>query len=336
MAEGPMTDSICITIPTFNRPELLLETIQALVPQLTEGCKILVIDNASDVSIKDFLAGVPGLNGIPLEVIRNRHNIGANANIARCFELANADWMWLLSDDDVVSENAITNIRTAIFNSPDSIYFNFAFGETGRLQTIRTLGLEEFLVAVDRWGDLNLISTNVYRVESMQKQLAQCYRFGYCCASHLVVILLALRDSGIACLEKDSVVNSNRDHNNINAWSWLPFALSRMTILDLPLSSKERKLLAGKILESKWILWHIVSILIADAYVYNRQPESLYLFDQIASRYFYFAPLRVRLILLPALRLVLLFPTVGYFFLSFLRSKDYLQRLVRTNKLDQM
>lgn len=331
-----MTDSICITIPTFNRPELLLETIQALAPQLTEGCKILVIDNASDTPIKDFLAGVPGLDDVPLEVIRNRDNIGANANIARCFELADADWMWLLSDDDVVSENAIKNIQAAIVKSPDSIYFNFAFGETSRLQTIRTQGLKGFLDAVDRWGDLNLISTNVYRVEIVRSQLAQCYRFGYCCASHLVVILLALRESGIASLEKDSVVISSRFYNNTNAWSWLPFALSRMTILDLPLSSKERKLLAGKILESKWILWHIVSILIADAYVYKRKSESLYVFDQIACRYFYFAPFHVRRILLPALRLVLLFPSVGYFFLGFWRSGDFLQVLVQTNKLDRM
>ena len=331
-----MTNSICITIPTFNRPELLLETIQALAPQLTEGCKILVIDNASDISIRDFLAGMPGLDHVPLEVIRNRDNIGANANIARCFELADADWMWLLADDDVVSENAIKCIQTAISNSPDSIYFNFAFGETGRLQTIRVQGLEGFLDAVDRWGDLNLISTNVYRVEVMRKQLAQCYRFGYCCASHLVVILLALRDSGIACLEKDSVVNNNRDHNNINAWSWLPFALSRMTILDLPLSSKERKLLAVKILDSKWILWHIISILIANAYLYKRKNESLYLFDQIASRYFYFARFHIRRILLPALRLLLLFPSVGYLFLGFWRSREFLQGLVDTNKLDRM
>jgi abequosyltransferase len=79
---------LTIAIPTYNRSEQIKATISLLLPQLTPECFLLIIDNHSDVPVSESLAAL--LATLPqsqYSIVRNRVNIGGNANIVRCFEL---------------------------------------------------------------------------------------------------------------------------------------------------------------------------------------------------------------------------------------------------------
>jgi hypothetical protein len=47
---------------------------------------------------------------IDAQLVRNKFNIGANANILRCLELVRNPWVWILGDDDLPLPNAIETI----------------------------------------------------------------------------------------------------------------------------------------------------------------------------------------------------------------------------------
>lgn len=325
---------LCITIPTYNRNEMLNKTITALLEQLREDCQILILDNGSEEPVVESLA--PLLELYPnasILIQRNKFNIGANANIVKCFEQTSAEWMWLLSDDDDVSPDAISSIYRAIDDEPDCIYFNFSLLGRGRRISVMTQGLTRFIESIDYYDDLNLISTNVYRCDRLKSHLQHCYRFMYCCAPHLVMVILALGSDGVACLRKDSIVIGNAVNPKNVGWSWLPFALSRMTILDLPLTGHQRKALARQIIRGRSILWHITMLLILQAYLYRKGAESRYLYDQICYRYFYFSSWFTRNVVIRLTRLLIVFPSMGYTFLRLFKSKDALKALVNDELL---
>lgn len=86
--------SLTIAVPTFNRPGPLVRTVAALLPQMDDGVRLLVLDNCSPVPAAEVLA--PLLANWPrarVEVRRHPVNIGGNANVVRCFELCDTDWL---------------------------------------------------------------------------------------------------------------------------------------------------------------------------------------------------------------------------------------------------
>lgn len=104
-----------IIIPTYNRKEHLQRTLtQLTAPESpVRQLSITVLDNAStDGSselIEEFVAKFPTIMHI-----RHRKNIGGNGNIARCFELANAPYVWVVCDDDSFRWEAWNEIENAL------------------------------------------------------------------------------------------------------------------------------------------------------------------------------------------------------------------------------
>ena len=47
---------ITIAIPTYNRNRTLKENLRLLLPQLTDRCRLLIIDNCSDTPVAETLA----------------------------------------------------------------------------------------------------------------------------------------------------------------------------------------------------------------------------------------------------------------------------------------
>jgi len=316
---------ICITIPTYNRNDLLNTTVIELLEQLGEDCYIQILDNCSDIPVSVSLSEV--LRNYPqhrVDVHRNEVNIGCNANIVKCFEICQSEWVWLLSDDDAIMPNAINTIREAILFSPESIYVSFPVKGNIRLANTVTTGRTEFIEKLSYYADMNLISNNVFRCETFKCQIQLGYRFTYSCAPFLAMLFNALNTQNKACLFTEPLISGNATNPGNIGWSWLPFALGRMTILDLPLTHVERRILAGKIIDSQSILGHISMLLILQAYYEGSRQESLYLYDQITSRYFYYGNWLTRNLVVRFFRLLIAFPTVGYRALRLIRSRSYL------------
>src|SRR5450830_708666 len=115
-----------IYIPTYNRPESLEKQLSALLPQVRnfpDEVRVLVSDNASEkYAEEDVLQHHARLSNVELR--RNGGNIGANANIALGFAFARPDeFLWILSDNDIVTPNAVEYVLSMLENSVDFYCF---------------------------------------------------------------------------------------------------------------------------------------------------------------------------------------------------------------------
>ena len=130
-----MEKILTIAIPTYNRPAQIQKQIRILLPQLSEQVCLVVYDNCSECPIKDMFTE----NELSqFTIIRNRVNVGCDANIARCFENCTTPWLWTLSDDDYVKDIAIEIALTEIRNNLEAVFINFWSDHY-----FKTIGFEE-------------------------------------------------------------------------------------------------------------------------------------------------------------------------------------------------
>jgi len=125
---------LCIAIPTFNRCIELDRALNDLfsiiqVSKKSNEIEILISDNGSNdetVNIsKTFTKKFESI-GIPLRLISNSTNIGFDKNLLNCFLYCEAEYVWFLSDDDVIRSEAVEIILSDIdCFKPNCILYNF-------------------------------------------------------------------------------------------------------------------------------------------------------------------------------------------------------------------
>lgn len=115
--------SICI--PTFNRAPLLKSALQCILPQVkahSDEVELVISDNASTDGTAEVIEWARQLG--PFRYRRNTENIGACRNIVGLTsELAAGEYCWILPDDDIVREDAISRLLSIIKSNSDVDYF---------------------------------------------------------------------------------------------------------------------------------------------------------------------------------------------------------------------
>src|ERR1700694_1651312 len=92
--------SVCI--PTYNRANLLDETLKCVSKQTVKPYEVLIVDNASTDNTKDI---VNRYKRYGFKYIQNKKNIGLLNNINKCITLAKGSHIIFLHSDDLVSPN---------------------------------------------------------------------------------------------------------------------------------------------------------------------------------------------------------------------------------------
>lgn len=104
---------LTIAIPTYNRAQLLIESLDSLVNQVEAGVEILVNDNASTDNTRDVVHRYQAMYPF-IRYSRNDQNLGADGNFLVCLQTGRGDFIQLLSDDDVLIPGAIHKILQTI------------------------------------------------------------------------------------------------------------------------------------------------------------------------------------------------------------------------------
>jgi glycosyltransferase involved in cell wall biosynthesis len=104
------TSFLQIVIPTYNRVNLLTDTLNRLIEsirlyKLMNEVRIVILDNAST----DSTAEISNRNFEECDVqyIKNEFNIGVEKNIHKALTYEGARWTWVMGDDDIVTQNAV-------------------------------------------------------------------------------------------------------------------------------------------------------------------------------------------------------------------------------------
>ena len=107
-----MIPLVTIAIPTYNRLDLLRETLDSVLSQTYSNIQIIISDNFSTDGTQEWLKNLELDNTI---VIFQRENIGMVRNWNECLYSASGKFFLLLSDDDLLSPNAIENLVSVYF-----------------------------------------------------------------------------------------------------------------------------------------------------------------------------------------------------------------------------
>ncbi len=102
---------------TYNRKELLEESLRALSAQERPPDRILVVDNASDDGTDAVLAAA----GPAIEVLRLPVNVGGAGGFSAgigCAARAGAGWVWLMDDDTIPDPGALAALLDAAAEMP--------------------------------------------------------------------------------------------------------------------------------------------------------------------------------------------------------------------------
>lgn len=109
MTDNVTSPLLTIAIPTWNRATFLALNLEQLAQELQNfggTVEVLVSDNASSDGTPQVLADAIA-GGMPVRYIRNAENIGSDANIAQCFNLAQGKYVLILGDDDLFVDGAL-------------------------------------------------------------------------------------------------------------------------------------------------------------------------------------------------------------------------------------
>lgn len=112
--------SICI--PTYNRQKYLKEAISEIMRQIPENfiseVEICVSDNDSSDGTREYLEQMISRSLISIKYFKNEKNLGPDWNFVKVMQMATGKFSWLMGDDDVLAENAMTQIF-ALLTGPD-------------------------------------------------------------------------------------------------------------------------------------------------------------------------------------------------------------------------
>ena len=176
---------LTICIPSFNRFDSVKRTLNKLFSiESSLHFKVIVIDNASDL---DYLKTLSEdncfknfLDDKRLEVHRNFTNIGMSANIMRCFEKEADGWLWIISDDDDVCDDAIIKIHTVLGGEESTNCSCIYFGRyDGVVVDVLLDGLPSFIDlnsrTVNNFYQSIFLSNTIYLMSDVKKYISYGY-----------------------------------------------------------------------------------------------------------------------------------------------------------------
>ncbi len=111
-----------IILITYNRADKLQKTLEALfAPESpVRNFEITILDNNSQDDTEDVVRNFQR-KFHRLHYIKNKYNIGGNANIVRAFELAKKDYIWILADNDEFCWDSWQEVEDGIREEKDAI-----------------------------------------------------------------------------------------------------------------------------------------------------------------------------------------------------------------------
>ncbi len=122
-----------VVLPTYNRANYAYENVTHLIPQLAahkDSVTLLISDNASTDNTKMLLEPLSGQHPDIICYVRQKENIGPHANFYYGVKNIDAEYIYLLGDDDIVSPNFIDTILKLLYDNPGVglLHFNYLEG----------------------------------------------------------------------------------------------------------------------------------------------------------------------------------------------------------------
>lgn len=191
-------DKLQIILITFNREKFLSETLARLFCDTSpvKDFDITILDNHStdgtSLLVKHYQSSHHNL-----QYICHNRNIGGNANIARAFEIARREYLWVMCDDDEYDWSAWDEIENAIEENHKVICIaDFNIPNDKRKDTSYLIHQMTFLPSI-------IINTSLLTAEALRN----IYDTAVFMFPHLVPIIMHINQGGEIFLSNRPIVH---------------------------------------------------------------------------------------------------------------------------------
>lgn len=240
---------LTIAMPSFNHHDDLRKQLESIIPQLNDLVHFIVLDNCSEPSVISSFSTIFKDNP-SVKVIQHPTNIGLDANIQKCFEICETEWLWVLSNNDHVTKDALSIILDTIVNNKNTVFINWGYPENCQ-HSIK--GFYEFCKYAD-YGYSFAISFCLYNMTKLNKYLDFYSQTIFTNQPQLLFVLKYLKDhKDETCYFTDINVFH---HLTPSGWDKKSYILNTLSIYDI--IDKEDLVFFKETLGRQvvYVLWH--------------------------------------------------------------------------------
>lgn len=112
---------ISVCIPTYNRPESLINCLNSLSLQSNKNFEVCISDNCSKKNIGRLIQ--PFKKKFKIRYNRNSRNLGFALNLLKVSKMAKGDFIWFLGDDDLIIKSGIEKLHNIIKKNTKCDFF---------------------------------------------------------------------------------------------------------------------------------------------------------------------------------------------------------------------
>ena len=118
------TPVLSLCVPTYKRASLLPQSLRSVLSQITPdlapSVEVVILDNASPDDTPSVVAQMQAeFPDAPVRYVRRPQNIGADANMCDAPNQARGEFVYLISDDDVLLPGAVERLLQLIHEHPE-------------------------------------------------------------------------------------------------------------------------------------------------------------------------------------------------------------------------
>jgi abequosyltransferase len=113
--------SICIA--TYNRARFIGETLESIIPQLTDDTELVVVDGASTDNTESIVQKFASVEP-RLRYVRLSQKGGVDQDYCKAVEMAEGEFCWLFTDDDLLKPGAVKEVSKRIRDDVSLIIVN--------------------------------------------------------------------------------------------------------------------------------------------------------------------------------------------------------------------
>jgi glycosyltransferase involved in cell wall biosynthesis len=235
-------NGLSIVIPTYNRQKQLFNQLKCIFKNdISKLNEIIILDNCSQYDIWDT---IKQFENNKIRVIKNPFNIKVHSNIANAFYYCKSQWLWLLSDDDEIVEDAINKIWFEIDRCSNKTgMIKFARVASPQKDNI-VYNLKDFINYYypekdKKRGDVVFISTNVYNLKNLGEYQGYAFEFSYTYIPHLIPIFKGLDDENISVTFSSKQIVEYIPPRD-DGWSMYTVGKGLSTLTHLPLKLTDK------------------------------------------------------------------------------------------------
>ncbi len=188
---------LTIYIPSYNRANSLLKQLDAINNFRDKTkFKVVVNDNCS-TDVKGYKEVQDYCFRNSFVYNRNEINIGADANIFNGFlNSFDSEYIWILSDDDLLKKDAIEKIITILEKNDLDILF-FTHSKIDKLE-VKIWSQRDFFENNIKTADgATLISNVIYKSNSIKNLIPKGFQYIYTHFVHLAILIDLFKDKEI-------------------------------------------------------------------------------------------------------------------------------------------